>query len=73
MENNQLADKCLMHRYLYYVLCEPIISDMQYDIMEKKAKETCDAEHLINKPGSSLKSSYSEDIIKQAKELLNGE
>lgn len=70
MKNDELADKCLIHRYLYYVLSEPIMPDAQYDAMEKKAKETCEENHPINKPGSSLKSSYTEDIIKQANELL---
>lgn len=67
---NELANKCLLHRYLYYVENQPIITDMEYDILEKKAKETCDKDHPINKPGSSLPSSYSKDIIKQVKELL---
>lgn len=70
MENN-LADVCLAHRYLYYVLNEPIISDMEYDILEKEARKTADGDHQINKPGSDLKSSYTTEIIKLANNMLN--
>ena len=70
--NSKLADLCMIHRYLYYVLCEPIISDVEYDLMEKKALLTCAETHPIRKPGSDLKSSYSSEIVRQANELLNG-
>lgn len=72
MENNKKADECLVHRYLYYIENEPVISDYKYDIMEKEALKTCDENHPLRKPGSSLKSSYSQDIVNKAKDLLNG-
>lgn len=68
MKEISLPDKCLVHRYLYYVENEPIISDMEYDIMEKEARRVAPENHPINKPGSSLKSSYSDYIIKLAEE-----
>lgn len=61
MNNN--VKKCLEHRYRYYVLNEPIISDYEYDILEKEAKKN-DINGILNTPGSSLKSSYPEEIIR---------
>ena len=68
MKEISLPDKCLVHRYLYYVENEPIISDMEYDIMEKEARKIAEETHPINKPGSSLRNSYSDYIIKLAEE-----
>lgn len=34
--------QCLVHRYLYYVKNEPIISDYQYDMMERELKALCE-------------------------------
>lgn len=61
-EELSLADKCLVHRYRYYVLNDPTIADSIYDAMEKKAREECDYNHPINGVGSSLSSSYPEYI-----------
>lgn len=71
INKNKLANECMAHRYLYYVLCEPIITDMEYDILEKKALLTCDETHPLRKPGSDLRSSYNKEFIEQANELLN--
>lgn len=57
-----IEDKCLVHRFLYYVLCDPIISDYEYDQMELVAKKNAVDSHMIHKVGSSLVSSYSEEI-----------
>lgn len=70
MENNNLADLAMAHRYLYYVLCEPVISDVRYDFLEKEALLTCSEDHPLRKTGSSLRSSYSVDIINAAEKLL---
>ena len=41
---------------------------MQYDIMEKESRKIAEETHPINKPGSSLKSSYPNYVIKLAEE-----
>lgn len=68
MENKQ-EDIVMAHRYLYYIENEPVISDMEYDALEREARKHCEEGHPLTKPGSSLKSSYSEDIINLAKSL----
>ena len=70
MGNNDLADLAMAHRYLYYVLCEPVISDWKYDFLEKDALSTCSEDHPLRKTGSSLRSSYSAEIIHLAEKLL---
>ena len=68
MEDNleNIEDKkkeILVHRYLYYVLNEPIISDYEYDTLEKNYLKNNSNDADITKPGSSLSSSYSQEII----------
>lgn len=36
---SQLEDIICYHKYLYYIAGEPMISDFQYDILEKELKE----------------------------------
>lgn len=61
MQNNNLPKEivieCLKHRYRYYVLNKPIITDYEYDLLEKKAILE-DDQNYLNKPGSDLISSY---------------
>ncbi len=59
----------LAHRYLYYVLNEPTISDQQFDRMEKEAVKKSNPESPVNRPGSDLARSYSAEIIEIALEL----
>lgn len=65
-----IADKCLVHRYLYYVKCTPVISDFEYDILERQALNKAPMDHDIHEVGSSLDSSYSFEIKEAAEELL---
>lgn len=65
-KNEKLA---LAHRYLYYIEFSPVITDFEYDMLEKKALEECDENSTLNKPGSDLKSSYSDEIIELAEKL----
>jgi DNA ligase (NAD+) len=65
--NEQLLQEVMEHRYRYYVLNNPIISDYEYDILENKAKKYAPETHDIWKPGSSLESSYSKEIINKLK------
>jgi hypothetical protein len=54
------ADQCLVHRYLYYVLCRPVLDDRTYDMLERDATQDprTPFEHPIMRPGSDLESSY---------------
>ena len=57
MNELSLPDQCLVHRYLYYVLFKPVISDQQYDQLESQAVKVAPPEHQINFCGSSLEES----------------
>jgi NAD-dependent DNA ligase len=54
-----LAKIILAHRYLYFVLTEPVISDAEYDQLEKSLSPE---ERESLGVGSSLESSYSDEI-----------
>lgn len=58
----KLVKDCLTHRYRYYVLNQPVISDYEYDMLEREAKKV-DTEGLLNVPGSDLEESYPKEII----------
>lgn len=59
----------LAHRYLYYVLAEPILPDLVYDVLEREAREQCPLTSPVHKVGSSLASSYPQSAILRAKQL----
>lgn len=61
-----IEKEVLVHRYIYYVLNNNIISDMEYDALERKAREQLPATSLIQGVGSSLASSYPEEVVKEA-------
>lgn len=48
----------LIHRFLYYVMCEPAISDFEYDVLEREAREVCHEGSPVHGVGSCLPSSY---------------
>jgi len=60
----------LAHRYLYYVLNTPVISDRAYDELEKAAIKILPSTSDVNKPGSDLDSSYSQEVKDKAQLLL---
>lgn len=62
---------CLVHRYLYYVLNQPVISDYQYDELERLAKKDVGKNSILLRPGSDLESSYPLYIREEAIKLLN--
>lgn len=75
------VDTLMAHRYLYYILCKPVISDYQYDMLEKQVTQKYDSvtgkfinlyddNHPVMKPGSSDPKSYSRKQIKLAKKFL---
>ena len=70
----------LMHSYLYYVMNEPIISDMEYDELCKELKDKWDSvehyhKHLIDKQslgaGTGYQLQYNKRIEHGALALLN--
>jgi NAD-dependent DNA ligase len=69
LKNLSIEDQCMVHRFLYYVKSDPIISDYEYDMLERKAIETAPEDHPIHLPGSSLAKSYDQKIIDVANAL----
>ena len=61
----------LAHRYLYYVLMKPVISDRDYDRLEMRAVELADGDSDIHAPGSDLAESYTDDVKKLAMAILD--
>lgn len=59
----------MAHRYLYYVKNTPVISDMEYDMMEREALQVVDENHPLHSPGSDMESSYSKEIKRIAEGL----
>lgn len=57
------ADLCLAHRYLYHVLNTPIISDYEYDILDKEAviEEKNNLNHPIHSIGSDNNLDYTQE------------
>ena len=69
-EQLRLEREVMVHRYLYYVLAEPVISDMEYDLLDRKAVAACPPESPVHQVGSSLPNSYSKEIIREARARL---
>ena len=70
----------LMHSYLYYVMNDPIIEDIEYDELCRELKEKWDSvehyhKHLIDKQslgaGTGYQLQYNERIKLGAVALLN--
>lgn len=59
----------MAHRYRYYVLSEPALPDLVYDVLERAARAVLPADSVVQKVGSCLPSSYSEVHKQRAKEL----
>jgi len=57
---------CLAHRYLYYVLSDPVISDYDYDMLERSLTP---AEREALGVGSELAADYSTEVIELAEKL----
>lgn len=65
-----IENKLMAHRYLYYVLAAPKISDSAYDLMELRAKSFLPPDSPIQKVGSSLAEDYSPEIVNLAMKFL---
>jgi NAD-dependent DNA ligase len=58
-----LEREVLIHRFNYYCLDDPIISDSEYDALERKALAELPDSKILNSVGSSLRSSYPQEIL----------
>jgi NAD-dependent DNA ligase len=66
----KLETEVMAHRYLYYVLSEPQLPDLVYDVLEREARAACEPDSPVHGVGSSLPSSYAPEHIERAKQLL---
>ena len=62
----------MLHRYCYYVLCDPLIPDVEYDKLERAARAVCPENSIVHKIGSDRASDYSEYIKQIVKEKGKG-
>ena len=69
MTHKQYETEVMAHRYLYYVLSNNIISDAEYDVLERKAREVCPPESPVHGIGSSLPSSYTTEHYDRAMQI----
>lgn len=73
MSQKKLELLILAHRYLYYVLAQPVISDYEYDKLETEAKKILPLTSQVHEVGSDLAESYSDEVKIKAHKLLTGE
>lgn len=66
----ELETLVLAHRYIYYVLNDNLISDFEYDALERQARATATAGSVVHSVGSSLASSYPGSAVEKATELM---
>lgn len=71
MTPDQLKNEVMAHRYLYYVLSEPVLPDSVYDSIEREARRVCPADSVVQKAGSSLLGSYTARQIAIAMKFLS--
>jgi NAD-dependent DNA ligase len=77
-----LRKECIINRILYYVFSRPVISDYDYDMMEKELSRLCDkfpdeateAPYFAICPtvccGSDLEDHYPPELVSDAKSRL---
>jgi NAD-dependent DNA ligase len=65
-----IEDSILVHRYLYYVECNPIISDFEYDVVERDARDRLPPESPVHDIGSDMEDSYPDYIRTKALKIL---
>jgi len=66
MTPQELEASVMAHRYLYYVLAEPVLNDTVYDTIERQAREVCPPGSPVHGIGSSLPSSYTDEHVRLA-------
>jgi NAD-dependent DNA ligase len=70
MTPHEYETEVMAHRYLYYVLSDNVISDAEYDPLERIARAVCPADSPVHGVGSSLAGSYNDEQVDRAIELL---
>lgn len=73
LSNKELKDienKVMAHRYLYYVECNPILPDANYDALERDARRVLPLDSPVQRIGSDLSDDYSEEIVELANSYL---
>lgn len=63
---DKLEHDVLVHRYLYYVMSDPVVSDYIYDQIERDARLVCPESSPVHGVGSSLESDYSQEVKEDA-------
>jgi len=71
MSPDELEQEVLVNRYLYYVYNYTLLSDHEYDQLERKARAVLPETSVVHGIGSSNESSYSATVIKIAKKRAN--
>jgi NAD-dependent DNA ligase len=66
----ELETEVMAHRYLYYVVCRPVISDRDYDALEARAKAVVGVDSPVNNPGSDREQDYSDAALHRVTELI---
>jgi DNA ligase (NAD+) len=56
----------LAHRYRYYVMCDPVISDFEYDQLEREAKKILPPDSPVHGVGSDRASDYPPEAVEAA-------
>lgn len=69
----ELELQVMAHRYMYYVECNPMFTDWQYDHLQKLADAHCPPESPVHKVGSDLAESYTEEQREYAAKIRRGE
>ena len=62
-----IEHEVMVHRYRYYIMCSPLISDSEYDRLEKKARDQLPSSSPVHNIGSGLEESYNPLVIKDAR------
>lgn len=65
-----LEKEVMVHRYCYYVLASPLLPDAEYDKIERAAREVLPESSPVHRVGSSLPSSYSDEVKREAANRL---
>lgn len=70
MDAKRLELEAMAHRYLYWVLDKPVITDQAYDDLERMACKVLPASSPLHGVGSSRAQDYTEAQKVRAYELL---
>lgn len=67
--NPTIEDLVMAHRYRYYVVCDPVLPDHIYDVLERQARVILPDTSPVQRVGSDLTSSYTKEQIALANKL----